>query len=266
MILVFSGTGNTLAVAKRLGDELGETVREFTPRELTNPSSAVFEGSDDRIIWMFPTYSWGVPPLVLDIVRNSTLRFSSETTQWMVTTAGDDSGRIVRQFRKALENRDLSLQGAFSVRMPNTYTMMKGFDVDSEMTVKAKLEAMPGRVAEIARKIQSGKPVVDVFTGKWATIKTSVIYPWFCRYEITSKGFHTNDQCTKCGWCISHCPLMNISAGEDGLPQWGTVCTMCERCYHGCPSHAVEWRKATCGKGQYRLFINLFKPTNSHKK
>lgn len=39
-----------------------------------------------------------------------------------------------------------------SVIMPNTYVLMKGFDVDTPEVADAKLKAMPDRVAHIAAK------------------------------------------------------------------------------------------------------------------
>ena len=266
MILVFSGTGNTLAVARLLADELGETVREFTPDELTTPERAAIGSADNQIIWMFPTYSWGVPPVILNLISKSKFNFNPEASHFMVTTAGDDSGMIADQWRKALSRRGISGSSAYSVQMPNTYTMMKGFDVDSPEVIESKLSAMPARVKEIASRISDATPGDDLVKGSWPRSKTRIVYPWFKRYMITAKGFHTNDRCTRCGWCIRHCPLANITTDSSGHPQWGNRCTMCERCYHGCPSHAVEWRKATRGKGQYTQFINLLKPSAHSKK
>lgn len=262
MILVFSGTGNTLAVAHHLAEHLADSIRRFTADELIRPSEAVITSDDRRIIWMFPTYSWGVPPIILNLIRNARLHFNPDAEHWMVTTAGDDSGEITRQWRKAMRLRNLKTRAAFSVTMPNTYTMMKGFDVDSPEVADKKLRAMPDEAARIAAAITGGSDIDSVVRGSWPRFKTRVIYPWFRRYMITAKGFHTNDECTRCGWCIRNCPLGNISADADLYPRWGDKCTMCERCYHGCPSHAVEWRKATRGKGQYRNFIKLF--TNDH--
>lgn len=259
MIFVFSGTGNTLTVARRLADELGEQIHQFTPDELISPDQAVLTSEDDVIVWMFPTYSWGVPPVILELISRANLRFNANARHYMVTTAGDDSGLIADQWRKAMERRGIKGRSAYSVRMPNTYTMMKGFDVDSPELVNSKLSAMPGRVTEIASEIKSGKPGDNLVRGSWPWIKTRVIYPWFKKYMITAKGFHTDGNCTRCGWCIKHCPLDNIKASDEGFPEWGQRCTMCERCYHGCPSHAIQWRKATRGKGQYSLYLHQHK-------
>ncbi|MDE6395642.1 MAG: flavodoxin domain-containing protein [Muribaculaceae bacterium] len=177
MILVFSGTGNTLAVARRLAGELGDSVREFTPEELTVPENAVFSSADGRVIWMFPTYSWGVPPVVLNLIAKATFDFPEDAVHYMVTTAGDDSGLIADQWRKALQARGIKGKNAYSVRMPNTYTMMKGFDVDSPEVVASKLSAMPGRVKEIASSIEAGTPGDNLVRGSWPWIKTRLIYP-----------------------------------------------------------------------------------------
>ena len=61
MIIYFSGTGNSRFVAERLGGILGDNVFEmlYLTDELL---------SEQRIIWVFPTYSWGVPPVVKNVI------------------------------------------------------------------------------------------------------------------------------------------------------------------------------------------------------
>jgi ferredoxin len=38
---------------------------------------------------------------------------------------------------------------------------------------------------------------------------------------------------------------------ENGRPRWNGNCTNCMSCYHRCPTNAVNFGKATLGKGQY---------------
>ena len=76
MIYCFSGTGNTRAVATRLAQFTGDEVRGFTPQELHSPSDALLTTAGDRdkrIIWAFPTYSWGIPPEEMPIHRLGSL-------------------------------------------------------------------------------------------------------------------------------------------------------------------------------------------------
>lgn len=247
MIFYFSGTGNSLWVAQRLSVALGCKMTAI------GDCTAAIHSNDDRVIWVFPIYSWGLPLVVKKFMSNHNLSFCGKPSHYMVCTCGDDIGFAHKQWRKVVEKRGWVARSSFSVQMPNTYTLMKGFDVDSPQTAQQKLAEAPSRVDFIAQQIKIGDETMainDVVTGRWAWIKSRIIYPYFMKYCMSPKPFHATENCISCGRCSMECPLQNI-AMTDGHPQWGDNCTMCLRCYHICPCKAVAYGKATKGKGQY---------------
>lgn len=254
MIYCFSGTGNTRRIALELSRSLHTDLHEFSAQELRNPGEVKQESKDEIIIWAFPTYSWGVPPVVRRIIKEGMLDFKADAFHLAVTTCGDDVGNLATMFRKDIEARGLTAGAVFSVQMPNTYVMMKGFDVDSPSLAEKKIAASADRVKFIAENINAGrvgKESSDVVKGAFPLIKTSVIYPWFVRHSMNPKYFHVDDgKCVSCGRCAKACPMDNISYDESGRPVWGKECAFCTACYHVCPAHAVQWRKATLGKGR----------------
>jgi ferredoxin len=257
MIVYFSGTGNTKYCAERLAEMLGETLRPITVADLTEPGSACVRTADKRVVWMFPTYSWGMPKQVRRLLRKAQIEAPGDAEHWMVTTCGDDIGKTATQWRRAVERRGLKAATAFSVQMPNTYTFMKGFDVDSAELAKSKVEAASARLQHIAEVIAAGKIVADEVTeGGWAFLKTAVVYPLFYAFCTSPKPFYANDDCINCGLCMKACPMENIAPGADARPFWRDNCMLCSRCYHICPRHAVQYGKTTVGKGQCRLFVS----------
>ncbi|MDE6288200.1 MAG: hypothetical protein K2M00_05400 [Muribaculaceae bacterium] len=58
MILVFSGTGNSLYVAELLASPscLDDRVVRFPESVQAKPG--------ERVVWWLPVYSWGFPPVV----------------------------------------------------------------------------------------------------------------------------------------------------------------------------------------------------------
>ena len=171
---------------------------------------------------------------------------------YMVTTCGDDIGETASQWRKIAEKRNWATASAYSVIMPNTYVLMKGFDVDPVELSTEKLKLAPQRIEEIARRIAAGTQGDILTKGSWAKIKSSIIYPWFVRFCMSPKPFRSNGRCIGCGKCSRACPMDNITM-EGDRPQWHDRCALCLRCYHICPCDAVEYGKATEGKGQYFL-------------
>lgn len=259
MIVLFSGTGNTRYVAGLLAEALSDSdVIELTAEQLRNPDT-VFIDSSERIVWAFPTYSWGIPPVVAELIKRASLSPEAlGASHYMLTTCGDDMADTDRQWRKLMHKRGLNACGAYSVVMPNTYTLMKGFDVDSPELAASKIAAAPDTVRKIADAIVNGGPDILV-RGRFAIIKSGVIYPWFVRFAMSPKPFHALAACTGCGTCARTCPMGNIKmqkeTGTSSVPVWGKQCALCLRCYHICPHHSVAYGKATDGKGQYNTLI-----------
>lgn len=243
MILYFSGTGNSRYVAETLAEELGED-------KLLDIAKAPdqIKLDHEQVIWIFPIYSWGVPPVVARYIAS--VEIAGSWRHWMVCTCGDDIGQAHHQWRKAVTARGWDAGGTFSVIMPNTYTLMRGFDVDPAEVEHRKLAAAPERIHEIAVCMMQGREPDDVTTGRFAAIKSKVIYPWFVRHAMSPKPFHYTDKCIGCGKCATSCPLTNITM-TDRRPSWESNCALCLRCYHICPSHAVAYGNATKDKGQY---------------
>lgn len=173
----------------------------------------------------------------------------------MVCTCGDDIGNAHKHWRRLITGRGWYAQCAYSITMPNTYTLMNGFDVDSKELEQQKLSDAPVHIKEIAHKIKSAYAIDDVVCGSWAWVKTAIIYPYFKRFCMSPRPFHATESCIGCGKCAKACPLNNILM-EGNKPQWSNNCALCLRCYHLCPTQAIEYGKATKGKGQYNTLIS----------
>lgn len=249
MIIVFSGCGNTAAVASRLAEITGDETVRLDARLLRDdaPEIAV---TGRRVVWAFPTYSWGVPPVVRRFISRVQLRGGGDVPHVMVTTCGDDIGDCASMWRSAVGARGWRAGRAFSVQMPNTYTTMSGFDVDAPSLADAKLAAMPARVEQVAAELDVDG-ADDVVRGSWPRLKTRVVYPWFVGMEMSPRPFRHTDACIACGKCMRACPMANIEPDDDGRPRWGSDCAFCLGCYNVCPVHAVAYGRKTLRKGQY---------------
>lgn len=252
MIVFFSGTGNTARVARALASHLEESeVLELAGDVLVEPSKCIVDTAGARVIWMFPTYSWGVPPVVARVIRECVLGPGARAAKhYMVTTCGDDMAYTDRQWRRLVETRGCDARSAFAVIMPNTYTLMKGFDVDTPEVSARKLAEAAGHVREIAAAIKNDGPS-ELVRGSFPWVKSAVIYSWFVRFAMSPKPFHATGGCISCGLCARICPMQNIRMDGE-TPVWSHNCALCLRCYHYCPRHAVAYGDKTIGKGQWQ--------------
>lgn len=290
MVIYFSGTGNSRYVAAELQKRLdaGE-LYELTGQRILQPQKQLLEATDkELILWVFPTYAWSVPPVVLRFIDKVKFRGAENARHYMVCTCGDDMGRADDRWRHHIGRRGWTPRGAFSVIAPNNYVCMKGFDVDSLELEKEKIAAIPTRLDEITAKIKRGFADGDLIRGDWAWLKTNIVNPGFLFYQTNPAPFRADpEKCISCGLCSRSCPMENITIAETkiaekeavpekrdvaekeankekksdatadspatkSLPKWGPACAMCLRCYHQCPTHAINYGKSTLGKGQYR--------------
>ena len=223
MILYFSGTGNSLWVAGRLSQALGQAKPVSVADELRrHAGDAVCEYAlcqDEPLILVFPVHSWGPAEMMLRFVSRLSVRDYAGQKVYAVCTCGDTCGWTDRILGEALRKRHLSLTGCWSVRMPNNYILMKGFGVDPDDVREAKLAAAPAAVDAVAAAIRNGD------TGVHLTVGTQ---PWL-KSRLISPLFHM----------------------KDGRPEWGRGCVQCTACINRCPVRAIDWDSITQGQGRY---------------
>lgn len=248
MILYFSGTGNSREVAGCLGRISGEKVLPLLEVAGGGKDALVLQ-EGEALGFVFPVYSWGPPPVVLEALERIRIEGVPEYV-YFVCTCGDDTGKTADIFRKAVSRKGWTCAVGFSVTMPNTYVCLPGFDVDSRRLAGLKLKSMEGRMEFIASCVKARKRMTDCHEGIFPRLKSYLVRPFFNRYMTSPDAFRATDACVSCGKCVRVCPMHNIRLAE-GRPVWGADCAMCLACYHHCPEHAVGYGNATKGKGQY---------------
>lgn len=251
MIYCFSGNGNSMYVARQLAERLGEEVTRID-RSFINNKENWYGRSGGRTIWVFPVHCWGMPePVKLLMV----LMKIKDSRHYMVATCGDDIGMTHRQWRLYAKVHNWDCAAAFSVQMPNTYTPLPGFDVDSPEVAGRKLADAPARIDHIADLIKAGFRGDDIVKGAFPRFKSKILYPLYMKYGIKPDRFNCDTQlCIGCGKCVEACPSENVAIIK-GQHYWGVMCTQCLACYHVCPVHAINYGKSTIRKGQYRCEI-----------
>jgi len=247
MIFYFSGTGNTRWVAEFLANELNDRVH-FIPTEVKGSMHYTLKNGE-RLGFVFPCYGWGVPVFVEKFIEQ--MEVTNVNYLYFVTTCGDDTGMTAEIFCEDVAKKGWTCNMGRAVRMPESYVCLPGFDVDSKDKEQRKLMAARERVNQIVDDIIDARGGFDTIPGPLPWAKSHIIRPFFNRFLIDARHFKINENCIGCGKCVEACPYQNVSLNENHRPQWGTVCVQCLRCYHQCPTHAVEWGVFTKKKGQY---------------
>ncbi len=252
MIFYFTGTGNSRWAAETLGKELNQRVISITKelQEQGNTFNYTLKAGE-LLLFVFPIHSWGPPPIVTEFIGKISLNGYQQHPVYVVCTCGDDCGHTNRIMQRALAAKGWTVNGCYSVTMPNNYILMKGFDVDSKEVEKEKLEAAPERLAVIISAIRNRKNKGLYHPGKFAGIKTALINPLFIKFALGKTAFRVTDRCISCGLCEKVCPTGTVRM-EAGRPVWGSSCIQCVACIHQCPVRAIEYGNETVKKGRYQ--------------
>lgn len=275
-LYVFSGTGNSLAVAQSLAEQIDGNVLSI-PRLRTRDRVT---SEADVVGLVFPVYHKSFPLIVKRFAEK--LRVSDGAYVFAVYTYGDTAGLAVDHLRDLLRERNVELAAGFGVRMPYNYitpspvvrSFFRSFTLREipEETREALVEGAVSRVETIATAVRSREAdtyerTADVITplterlgmpeilGKWAWMKIAGIedppdLPFIEARQVMDRAFRFDGACNGCGVCSRICPVENIEMVDD-RPRWQGRCEQCFACLQWCPQEAIQFREATAGQARY---------------
>lgn len=241
-IFYFSGTGNSLKIAKLLCERLKDC--ELIPIAKVWQEDNIASTTENVGI-IFPLYFWGVPAIVFDFVNKIDLN-SSNYIFAVVTSGGGRTGAALTQISKILKRKSKKLNAGFSVKMPGNYIPV--YDIRSDEEQKELFKNSLDKVEKLAKNILDKKNRIKrenlVFMG---IIGNRVFRD---RVNNRDKNFYADEKCNSCEICEKVCPVNNIKL-IDGKPQWHHKCQQCLACIHYCPQTSIQYGKKTLEKKRY---------------
>ena len=244
-IYYFSGTGNSLYVAKHIQEKLGAAdLIRITPALCA--AEPVVEA--DGLGLVFPVYAWGPPVIVEKWLKTAAIK--KPAYLFIGATHGGGPESALKYVAKILLRKGLPPDSAFALTMPGNYIV--GSNPPDGEQMRPILAAADAKLSAIAAKIarQEKMPVAgSSFPG---SLKTSVIHPLFARFiHAQDKKFFATDKCTGCGVCGKVCVVQNISFNAAHTPEWQHRCEYCLACINWCPAQAIEYGEATRQRNRY---------------
>ena len=240
MILYFSGTGNSLAIARKIAEAINDQVlplSEAVQQDLTN---------EQRIGLVFPTYDFNMPLAVRTLVPQ--LRISPEAYVFAVITCGGQVGNTIWTLRRLLRKQGIKLVYSHKISLPDNSALAFGRNPNKQMN---KFERVPARMAQIISDLQAERHTLHY---SWFSFFSWIMgLPAMERGMIRTLGPKVNpDKCIGCNTCVRVCPLGNIDL-KDKKAIIGDNCTVCLACVHVCPQQAISTNgRETLKERQYR--------------
>lgn len=224
----FSGTGNTLWLARRLAARLEELGDSAALREIIQGAD---HGPEDTLVFCFPVYSYGMPRMMGNFVA----RLTGSNNVAILCNMGGGAGGTLAVAARALAAGGFRVMGGRAVLMPNNYTA--GRIPKPEITARLNEEA-EAKVAAFAQELHQGG--AEFRLGPIAGRLSGFANRMFLKsLGVTAKGFSVSTDCNGCNVCRRVCPTENIKM-QGGKPVWGRNCEQCLRCLHLCPENAVS--------------------------
>jgi len=250
MIFYFSGTGNSLQVARNIAEYNDEKLISIASERNNKNTNFKYTLKDNEVIgFVYPVYAWAPPKMVIDFIEKLKLINYKDNYIFSVATCGENIGNTMKVMSHSLKKQNFNLNSGFSISMPNNYIIMG--DIDSKEKEEKKLLAAAETLKNINYIIKERKKdVFQVVKGPIPGILTTFINPLFNKGAMNTKKFYANDSCTSCGVCESVCNCKTIKV--QGKPKWGKECTQCLACIHLCPVSAIQYGKGTESKGRYK--------------
>lgn len=242
MIFYFTGTGNSLFVAKRL---LEDNERLIDIADCLNDSTFTFNITNgEKVGLVFPVYFYTVPTIVRNFISKLTLT-GNVTYVYGVITCGGGISQAGAVLNKLLLERGISLSYVTSMLMPDNsmlFYQIPGTDQAGDRLTKADEACKNLKLTLASRRHNKAGRV---------TVISELIGLGYKACMNTSK-FYANDKCISCGLCARDCPEKAIEL-VSGKPSWTKdKCSKCSRCINSCPVASIQYGKSTINRNRYK--------------
>ncbi len=262
-VYYFTGTGNCLAVARRVAHRLG-----CQPISISDViDQATIRTGACTVVIIFPTYLaalYGVPIIVERFI--SKFEHLESKHLFAICTCGGyeivNAVPALRNLNKFVRQQGARLSGEYSVRLPMNNLDYEHIPVPIETDSTAIIRNAEAQIDDICRRITRRRNGKHHFIRRLFTVVMAPMYTIMARstmkslrelagepsdsplgfrelIPLTDKSIRIDENCTGCGICASICPVKNIEL-VDGRPVWQHRCEMCFACDEWCPSMAVH--------------------------
>ncbi len=237
MIIYFSGTGNSLSVARDLAYILNDDIIHIQ-------NIGKIDTTQQKMIGIiYPCYYGDIPAVVKDSLNK--ISFSSSHYIFGITVHGGDPGICLHTLQKMLKEKGSDLSYGEEILMPvNSRIMYRRVTTDIDSRVKEARNS----VKKIAQEIDDRKNNSIKVKKRLIPAIASKLPVMSIARKILVKKVDPN-RCIECGTCEKVCSLNNIRIKEDGV-HIGDNCTDCLACVHWCPKAAIGFGNRKVKKEQ----------------
>ena len=205
IIFYFSGTGNSLHVARQIAAKMGGVPILFMTSMIDE--LAPQSGGASVVGFVFPVYFYALPELVKAFVRKCV--FEPDSYFFAAVTSGGDAGNALFELDTILREKNSRLH--YGVEVPlgdNSIAIHTPTSV-----VDRRFSAADSLLDSLVRKLSErnrGGIERDFQRSSVAALKGTAIRLAMCHYYRYEDRWIDEAACSNCGLCHKICPVGNI--------------------------------------------------------
>ncbi len=242
IIYYFSGTGNSLKIAKDLCEELEEC--QLAPIAKVFQQEQIVARSE-KVGFICPLYFWGLPDIVVEFLKK--IKFNNTNYIFAIVTRGHPGARsALSQINNLINKKSQTLNSGFYITMPGNFII--NYKVIPDKKQRLLFNRARNKIIRISQIISSNE--IRIEREQYDVAATIRNRNFRRRVHDCDNNFSINDNCDSCGICEKVCPVNNIIM-DKGNPRWQHRCQLCLACIHFCPQEAIQYGQETINRRRY---------------
>jgi len=250
-IYYFSGTGNSLHVARELQKRIPET--NLIPIvSLLNKD--VIEINGETLGFVFPIHFTAIPIPVRNFIKKLDLK-SAKYVFAIATRLGTPHSAF-NDIEKILKKKGKSLDSHFTLNMASN-DPKSDYEVPTKKEIK-KLESVVHTILDFIQKIiinkekSREKDTNIIFPVSSLLLKLIPFIRPFLEFTRLKSRYYADLKCTGCGICEKVCLSKKIKMlNKKPIWQKDVQCFYCYACINYCPKQSVQIKSFTEKNGRY---------------
>ncbi|WP_289192262.1 EFR1 family ferrodoxin [Xylanibacter rodentium] len=238
IIFYFTGTGNSLYIARQLAEENTELL---SIPQMVKQGKYEFEADEIGIV--YPIYGHMPPNMVRRFIQKANLKADY---LFAVLTYGNRKCNAVEIWDEVSRQAGKRFDYIGTIIMVDNW--LPNFDMNEQMKIDKHI---PENLQKITADINGGQhwhePVTEEERQQHqGFMQRSGLDPEVGFLIKSEKSFTVTDACIDCGICTYVCPRGNYELTSRGAKMSGD-CEFCFACIQNCPQKAIQFRKSEDG-------------------